>query len=168
MGWPLEPCLETLRRFPGLPHRTQWVAEAGGVAWYDDSKATNLGATLAALRGLPGPVVLIAGGLAKGQDFAPLRREAGRLRAAVLLGRDAPLLEQALAGAVPVRRAADMEEAVALAAALARPGDRVLLSPACASFDLFEGFEARGRAFQQAVRRVLGLPAPGAAREEGP
>ncbi|RMD80230.1 MAG: UDP-N-acetylmuramoyl-L-alanine--D-glutamate ligase [Gammaproteobacteria bacterium] len=157
MGWPREGALEALRRFPGLPHRMQWVAEAGGVAWYDDSKATNLGATLAALEGLPGPVVLIAGGLAKGQDFAPLRRVAGRLRAAVLLGRDAPLLERALAGAATVRRAADMEEAVALAAGLARPGDRVLLSPACASFDLFQGFEHRGRAFQEAVRRRLGL-----------
>jgi UDP-N-acetylmuramoylalanine--D-glutamate ligase len=153
MGVPMTAMLETLRRFPGLPHRTQWVATRNGVDWYDDSKGTNVGATLAALQGMPGKVVLIAGGLGKDQDFTPLRAAvAAKARAVVLLGRDAPAIERAVADVVPVVRVASMEDAVAQAAQLAVSGDTVLLSPACASFDMFRGYEHRGDVFSAAVR----------------
>ncbi len=155
VGLPMEAMLQTLREFPGLPHRSQWVAEKDGVAWYNDSKGTNVGATLAALQGMPGKVVLIAGGLGKGADFTPLRQAAmDRARAVVLIGRDAPLIEAALAGVTPVVHAADMEDAVAQACRLAQPGDVVLLSPACASFDMFSGYEERGNVFTNAVLKV--------------
>ena len=152
VGLPMDAMLDTLRHFPGLPHRSQWVAEFAGVAWYNDSKGTNVGATLAALRGMPGKVVLIAGGLGKDADFTPLRQAAlDRARAVVLIGRDAPLIEAALDGVVPVAHAATMQEAVMQARYLARPGDVVLLSPACASFDMFSGYEERGQVFTNAV-----------------
>ncbi|RFA30323.1 UDP-N-acetylmuramoyl-L-alanine--D-glutamate ligase [Alkalilimnicola ehrlichii] len=151
---PTPAVLEALRTYPGLSHRTQWVGEANGVVWYNDSKATNVGATLAAVNGLPGKLVLIAGGDGKGGDFAPLRPAlANKARAVVLIGRDAPLLRTALEGAVPLRQAPDMETAVKMAADLAQPGDSVLLSPACASFDMFSGYEERGDVFAAAVRR---------------
>ena len=155
-GFGREAMVAALRRFPGLPHRCQWVAERGGVRYYDDSKATNVGAALAAVEGLPGPVVLIARGDGKGADFGPLAAAAGRLRAAVLLGRDAPRLATVLEGRVPVHRVADMGAAVATAARLARPGDQVLLAPACASWDMFRDYAERGAAFAAAVE---GLPA---------
>jgi UDP-N-acetylmuramoylalanine--D-glutamate ligase len=140
--------LAALRAFTGLPHRMQAIGERRGVRWYNDSKGTNVGATLAALGGLPGRVVLIAGGLGKGQDFAPLREVAAvKARAVILIGRDAPLIEAALNDAASIHYAGDMREAVERAAALARPGDSVLLSPACASFDMFSGYEDRGRRF---------------------
>ncbi len=155
-GLEIEPMLEVLREFPGLPHRTQFIAERDGIRWYNDSKGTNLGATLAAIEGMPGPVVLIAGGEGKGADFSPLKDVlAARGRAAVLIGRDAALIEKAVDKAVPCIRAADMDEAVVRAGELARPGDHVLLSPACASFDMFGGYEERGRVFENAVRRLL-------------
>jgi UDP-N-acetylmuramoylalanine--D-glutamate ligase len=155
VGLPMDAMLNTLRDFPGLPHRSQWVAERGGVAWYNDSKGTNVGATLAALQGMPGKVVLIAGGLGKDADFTPLRQVAlEKARAIVLIGRDAPLIEAALNGAVPVAHAATLQDAVMQAQGLARPGDVVLLSPACASFDMFSGYEERGQVFTDAV---LGL-----------
>lgn len=160
MGFSLPAMLETLRRFPGLPHRCEWVARQGGVDWYNDSKGTNVGASLAAIRGLDvtGRLVLIAGGDGKRADFLPLREVvAARARAAVLIGRDGPRIEQALGAVVPVRRARDMEEAVTIAAALALPGDAVLLSPACASFDMFTDYRARGDAFTAAVRGRAGL-----------
>jgi UDP-N-acetylmuramoylalanine--D-glutamate ligase len=145
--------LAGLRAFPGLPHRMQWVGERAGVGWYNDSKGTNVGATIAAINGLEGGLVLIAGGLGKEQDFSPLRPAlAGRARAVVLIGRDAPLIEQALGDAVPTERAADLQAAVRRAAELARPGDSVLLSPACASFDMFTGYEQRGERFVEAFR----------------
>lgn len=148
--------LQVLREFPGLAHRAQWVAEQGGVSWFNDSKGTNVGATLAAVSGMPGKVVLIAGGDGKGADFSPLRAVlAEKGRAAVLIGRDAPRLEQALQGALPLVRAEDMDDAVRQAARLARPGDTVLLSPACASFDMFRNYEHRGDVFMEAVRRLL-------------
>ncbi|MFZ5594681.1 MAG: UDP-N-acetylmuramoyl-L-alanine--D-glutamate ligase [Pseudomonadota bacterium] len=154
-GLPMPAMLQTLRGFPGLPHRSQWVAEKDGVAWYNDSKGTNVGATLAALQGMPGKVVLIAGGLGKGADFTPLRQAAAsKARAVVLIGRDAPLIEQALAGVAPVMHAKDMQDAVAQAHHLAQPGDVVLLSPACASFDMFSGYEERGQIFADAVYKV--------------
>ena len=156
LGAPMDGMLATLRRFPGLPHRTQWVATSGGVTWYNDSKGTNVGATLAALQGMPGKVVLIAGGQGKGQDFSPLKdAAAAKARAVILLGRDAPLIERALAGVVPVVHVADMDEAVSRARELAQAGDTVLLSPACASLDMFKGYDHRGDVFTAAVRRLL-------------
>jgi UDP-N-acetylmuramoylalanine--D-glutamate ligase len=155
---------EVLRVFPGLPHRSELVAERRGVRWINDSKGTNPGATLAALAGIagagddptaPGRAVLIAGGEGKGADFsglAPVVRDCAR--AVVLIGRDAPLLERALGDAAPLHRATTMQDAVHIAARLAEPGDAVLLSPACASFDMFDDYQARGRAFAAAVAEL--------------
>jgi UDP-N-acetylmuramoylalanine--D-glutamate ligase len=155
LGLPMAAMLKALKNFPGLRHRTQWVAQHNGVNWYNDSKGTNVGATLAAIEGLPGTHVLIAGGQGKGADFSALRTVANRLRAAVLIGQDADRIEQVLQGEVPVLRAKDMTEAVHLAAENAQSGDNVLLSPACASFDMYSGFENRGEVFMQAVREYL-------------
>ncbi len=152
VGLPMDAMLNALRNFPGLPHRSQWVAEFDGVTWYNDSKGTNVGATLAALKGMPGKVVLIAGGLGKDADFTPLRQASlDKARAVVLIGRDAPLIETALNGVVPVAHAMTMRDAVMQARYLAQPGDVVLLSPACASFDMFNGYEERGQVFADAV-----------------
>lgn len=155
MGLPMAGMLSTLKTFPGLPHRTQFVCETDGVTWINDSKGTNVGATLSAVLGLAGPIILIAGGQGKGADFSPLAAAVkDKVRAAVLMGEDAALIEQALADVVPVSRVASMEDAVTKARTLAQPGDTVLLSPACASFDMFSGFEARGEAFMAAVRAL--------------
>jgi UDP-N-acetylmuramoylalanine--D-glutamate ligase len=157
LGLAREPMLAALRTFTGLPHRTQLVLEHNGVRWYDDSKGTNVGATLAAVKGLPGRLVLIAGGDGKGQDFSPLGAAlAPKVHALVLIGRDAPAIAAAAAGRVAVHPAESMAGAVALAAQLAEPGDSVLLSPACASFDMFRNYEERGRVFAAEVRRQLG------------
>jgi UDP-N-acetylmuramoylalanine--D-glutamate ligase len=157
LGLPDAPAAAALASFTGLPHRLQYVGETGGVTFYNDSKGTNVGATVAALTGMEQPVVLIAGGDGKGQDFAPLAAAvAGRARAVVLIGRDAPLIARALAGTgVRIEYAAGMEEAVGGACALARPGDAVLLSPACASYDMFRNYVHRGEAFMAAVRAVV-------------
>jgi UDP-N-acetylmuramoylalanine--D-glutamate ligase len=156
-GIPLNAMLDTLREFQGLPHRMQFVAEHDGVRWYNDSKGTNVGATLAAIAGVEGPVVLIAGGDGKGADFTPLAGVlAGKGRGVVLIGRDAPLLESVLGALLPVQRAGDMAEAVALAAGMAVPGDTVLLSPACASTDMYRNYIQRGEIFTQAVLRQVG------------
>ncbi|MFO1423041.1 MAG: UDP-N-acetylmuramoyl-L-alanine--D-glutamate ligase [Candidatus Competibacteraceae bacterium] len=155
LGLRREGMLAALREFAGLAHRTTQVRERAGVGWFDDSKGTNVGATVAAVRGLQGQVVLIAGGDGKGQDFSPLRAAlVDKARAVVLIGRDAPLIAAALGDSVPLRMAADMEAAVTAAAQLAQPGDSVLLSPACASFDMFSGYEERGAVFAAAVRRL--------------
>ncbi|MCH8544368.1 MAG: UDP-N-acetylmuramoyl-L-alanine--D-glutamate ligase [Alcanivorax sp.] len=155
---PREPALAAAARFAGLPHRCQLVAEQGGVQWFNDSKGTNVGATLAALAGIgpaiEGQVILVAGGQGKGQDFTPLAAPAAtHVRAALLLGEDADKLALALDG-VPCEQVADMTAAVARAAALAMPGDAVLLSPACASFDMYSGYVARGEDFIRQVREV--------------
>lgn len=158
MGLPLTQRLAVLRRFRGLPHRMQVVAERDGVQWINDSKGTNVGAASAAVAGLnvPGRVVLIAGGIGKGADFSQLRPALkDKVRAALLMGQDASLIKQAIDDLAPVTLVRDMDEAVARARDLARPGDAVLLSPACASFDMFKNYEARGDAFADAVRRVL-------------
>jgi UDP-N-acetylmuramoylalanine--D-glutamate ligase len=154
VGLPEEPTAAALRSYRGLPHRLQKVGEKDGVSWYDDSKGTNVGATVAALTGMTVPVVLIAGGDGKGQDFAPLAAAvAGRAREVVLIGRDAETIARALAGSgVKLTRAAGMDEAVRLARAAAQPGDAVLLSPACASFDMFRNYAHRGDVFVAAVR----------------
>jgi UDP-N-acetylmuramoylalanine--D-glutamate ligase len=164
IGLPWPPLLAALRDFRGLPHRVELVGEVAGVRYYDDSKGTNVGATVAALAGLGGQgvkLVLIAGGDGKGQDFSPLADAVRRaVRCVVLIGRDAPAIERSLAGvAVPLRRAADMDEAVDIAAAEARGGDAVLLSPACASFDMFRNYQHRGEVFRAAVQRRAGADA---------
>jgi len=151
-----ETLARALRTFKGLPHRMQQVAEHAGVVFLDDSKGTNVGATVAALTGLGRQVVLIAGGDGKGQDFSPLAPVVKkRARAVVLIGRDAGRIERALAASgVPLRHAGDMDEAVAAAYGEARPGDAVLLSPACASYDMFRNYVHRAEAFVAAVRRL--------------
>ena len=145
-----------LQGFSGLPHRCETVATVRGATYVNDSKATNPAATIAALRGLsrgPGSIVLIAGGEGKGADFGPLGDAIAQCaRRIVVLGLDGPAIDRAVRGRVPVSRAPDMEAAVSRAAAEAQEGDTVLLSPACASFDLFEDFQARGEAFRAAVR----------------
>ncbi|HTQ78328.1 MAG TPA: UDP-N-acetylmuramoyl-L-alanine--D-glutamate ligase [Burkholderiales bacterium] len=155
-GVPLAALAAGLKNFRGLPHRMSLVAERGGVAWYDDSKGTNVGATVAALRGLARPAILILGGEGKGQDFsalAPAVKE--RARRVLLIGRDAALIERALAATgVPAERARTIQQAVERAAEAARPGDAVLLSPACASFDMFRDYRHRGEAFAAAVRAL--------------
>lgn len=154
IGVGYEPLLATLREFKGLPHRVEWVANVGGVDYFDDSKGTNVGATCAALAGLPKKVVLIAGGDGKGQDFTPLRDPVAlNARAVVLIGRDGPQIAQVLVGAgVPLINAGTMEEAVQLCHAHAQPGDAVLLSPACASWDMFRNYAHRAEVFIAAVR----------------
>lgn len=155
IGLEYAPLLNALYNFKGLPHRVQWIAEIDEVDYYDDSKGTNVGATCAALSGLPQKVVLIAGGDGKGQDFNPMQKPVSQnARAVVLIGRDAPLIEQALIGTeVPMYHAQDMQEAVVIARRLARAGDAVLLSPACASFDQYKNYIARAEAFVAAVKQ---------------
>jgi UDP-N-acetylmuramoylalanine--D-glutamate ligase len=156
-GFPREAMTGVLRRFGGLPHRAERVRDWRGIAWIDDSKGTNVGATVAAIEGMDGPLVLIAGGEGKGQDFAPLGAACkGKVKQAILIGRDAPVLAAALAKSCLLSYADSIEAAVGAAASLARRGDTVLLSPACASFDMFRDYAHRGEAFAAAVR---GLPA---------
>jgi UDP-N-acetylmuramoylalanine--D-glutamate ligase len=151
---PRAACIAALSAFTGLPHRTQWVAEIGGVRYVNDSKGTNVGATLAAVAGMPGPLIVIAGGDGKGQDFMPLRAAfAGKVHSAVLIGRDARALGDALQGVSELYYAPNLEAAVECAARLARPGDTVLLSPACASLDMFRNYVHRGDVFAGAVQR---------------
>ena len=157
-GVDVQAHLGVLARFAGLPHRGVLIAQTGDVAYVNDSKATNVGACAAALEGFgngANNIVLIAGGIGKGAVFedlaGPVARHVSRL---VLLGRDAPMLDRALGDAAPAVYATDMCEAVRLAQAAARPGDTVLLSPACASFDMYPNFEARGEDFVAAVEGV--------------
>ena len=155
MGLSMPTMLETLKTFTGLPHRLQHVAEIAGVTWLNDSKGTNVGATLAAIQGLTAPLVLIAGGQAKGADFSSLYNAVkDKVRVIILLGEDAAVIEAALTGAAPVERVETMSAAVIKANDVAQPGDTVLLSPACASFDMFDGFAARGNAFMAAVSEL--------------
>jgi len=153
-----EAIAKALRAFKGLPHRVEKIGAIDGVTYYDDSKGTNVGSTVAALGGFVQPVVLIAGGDGKGQDFAPLREPVRqRARAVILIGRDAGLIERALDGSgVPCIKATDMDDAIDRARAQARAGDAVLLSPACASFDMFRNYNHRGDVFAAAVRKRAG------------
>jgi UDP-N-acetylmuramoylalanine--D-glutamate ligase len=154
---PFDAMLFALRTFRGLDHRMQWVANIGGISWINDSKATNIGACQAALDGLGGNIVLIAGGDGKGADFSQLAPSvARRVRAAVLMGQDAPLLELALGSVTQTVRVTNMHEAVRTASNLAQPGDTVLLSPACASWDQYEDYRQRGRMFAEEVGRLKG------------
>ncbi len=159
VGLELPAMLAALEAFPGLKHRSAWIADIAGVRYIDDSKGTNVGATLAAVSGMACPLVLIAGGEGKGQDFAPLAAAfKDKVRHVVLIGKDAPALEAALRGACTTEHAATLEAAVSAAAAAARPGDAVLLSPACASFDMFRDYRHRGDVFAAAVRALAGSP----------
>ena len=154
--------LDALAAFAGLPHRMERVAEAGGVLFVNDSKGTTVAATEAALAGLARPVILIAGGDAKGQSFVPLKASVDRAcKAVLLIGRDAPLVGAGLArSAVPVEQTGTLAQAVERAFALAQPGDAVVLSPACASLDQFDNYEQRGALFARLVRERLGAKDP--------
>ena len=162
-GLSLSAMCETLREFTGLPHRCQFVADRGGVHWFNDSKATNVGSAVAAIGGLEreSDIVLIAGGDGKGADFSPLkdaiRRNAGQraVRAIVLLGQDAPRIATAVQDVVRVVYANGMRDAVHKAHDLARPGDSVLFSPACASWDMYRDYRERGEVFTAAVNSEI-------------
>lgn len=156
LGVPPHSMREILKHFPGLEHRLEPVAEIGGVRYFNDSKGTNVGATVKSLESFPGGnVVLIAGGLDKGADFrplAPLVKE--RVKATIVIGQAREKLQETLQEACPVHCAAHLEEAVEAAQNLARPGDVILFSPACASFDMFRNFEERGEVFKAVVGRL--------------
>lgn len=153
VGWPMAH--DGLVAFAGLDHRMQRVTQRDGVLWINDSKGTNVGASVAAIRSVGAPLVLIAGGDAKGAELLPLAEAMqGRARAAVVLGKDAAKLEAVLEGICDVHRADDVESAVRRADVLTRPGDTVLLSPACSSLDMYKNFEERGARFCAAVEAL--------------
>jgi len=154
LGLDEERIREGLYTFQPLPHRLQFVAEVKGVLFYDDSKATNPHATLRALEAFETPVILIAGGLDKGVDLSVLRSKAEKLKAIVAIGAARPKLKEIFQDLIPLFEAEDMEEAVKMAFSKAEPGECVLLSPSCASFDLFRDYKHRGEVFQEAVRRL--------------
>jgi len=144
-----------VKNFKGVEHRLERVREKDGVLFVNDSKATNIDALVKALESFERPIILIAGGRGKGSSYLVLRPLfEKKVRAMVTLGEDAPLLEEALAGIVPITRAATLPEAVSLAATMAHPGDCVLLAPACASFDMFRNYEHRGRVFKETVNKL--------------
>ncbi|SFX03110.1 UDP-N-acetylmuramoyl-L-alanine--D-glutamate ligase [Marinospirillum alkaliphilum] len=156
-GWPDQPMCDAIRDFEALPHRCQRVAERGGATWYNDSKATNVGATLAAVRGLQQPdraLWLILGGEGKGQDFSPFQTGLSNVRGVALIGRDAVIIAEHLPGHLHVEPCGTLPEAVNWLATQVAPGDQVLLSPACASFDQFKGFAHRGEVFSQCVNNL--------------
>lgn len=160
VGLPMDAMLNTLRSFTGLKHRCQRVAMHNGIGWYNDSKGTNVGATLAAINGLgaaiSGKILLIAGGVGKGQDFTPLSPAMAQFgRSLILIGEDASVIDLAVAAALPRFHCTSLDEAIAQALRLAKPGDAVLLSPACASFDMFKHYEDRGDQFVAGVRRLV-------------
>ncbi len=157
LGYEAASFVPALKTFNGLPHRVEKVAEINNVCWYDDSKGTNVGATIAALEGLQRKVVVILGGDGKGQDFSHLTKAVKRhARAVVLIGRDGPLIEKTLVNCgVAMEMASDMRDAVNRAHRLSRPGDAVLLSPACASFDMFRNYEHRAQVFVTEVKGLL-------------
>ena len=155
LGLAMPAMLAELASFPGLPHRSQWVADIHGVTYINDSKGTNVGATIAAVSGMQGPLVMIAGGDGKNQDFALLADAfRGKVHHTVLLGRDAAAIASALQGVCTLELSASLEEAVRAAARAAQPGDTVLLSPACASLDMFRDYTHRGAVFTQAVKEL--------------
>ena len=153
-------CLEeSIRKFKGVEHRIEWVSDIDGVQYYNDSKATNIDATIKSLESFPGNLILIAGGRDKAGDFTVLRsliRE--RVKHLVLIGEASDKIKKALSGTVGMSEAQSMQEAVSICRGLARPGDVVLLAPACASFDMFEDYEHRGRVFKEAVRKLEAGP----------
>ncbi len=155
-GISLDAAVEAARTFAGLAHRCEWVAESNGVTWFNDSKGTNVGATIAALNGLSQAVILIAGGQGKGADFSDLQSALrDKARSVILFGEDADQIELAINNVVPVVRVRSLEEAVSQAAHQARPNDVVLFSPACASFDMFRHYQQRGETFVRLVKELL-------------
>ncbi|MBX7257460.1 MAG: UDP-N-acetylmuramoyl-L-alanine--D-glutamate ligase [Candidatus Hydrogenedentes bacterium] len=155
-GFDWAKTIEGLRQFRGVEHRIEWVDSQNGVDYFNDSKSTNIDSLRVALESFENPVVLIAGGRGKGADYRVLRDLVrSRIKALVTIGEDAPVLEEAFGDLVGVRHATDMGEAVRLAAETATQGDAVLLSPACASFDMYDNFEHRGRVFKDCVRKHL-------------
>jgi UDP-N-acetylmuramoylalanine--D-glutamate ligase len=155
LGLAMPAMLEELSTFTGLPHRSQWVADVDGVTYINDSKGTNVGATIAAVSGMQGPLVMIAGGDGKNQDFAVLADAfRGKVRHTVLIGRDAAAVAAALKGVCTLEMCTSLEDAVRAAAKAAQPGDTVLLSPACASLDMFRDYTHRGAVFTQAVKEL--------------
>jgi UDP-N-acetylmuramoylalanine--D-glutamate ligase len=155
LSLPMAAMLAELATFPGLPHRAQWVADVNGVTYINDSKGTNVGATIAAVSGMTGPLIIIAGGDGKNQDFAPLADAfRGKVRHTVLIGRDADAVARALHGVSTTETCASLEDAVKAAARAGKPGDTVLLSPACASLDMFRDYTHRGAVFTQAVKEL--------------
>ncbi len=155
MGLGLSAMLQVLHEFPGLPHRMQYVARVNGADFINDSKATNVSAAVASIESVPGLVVLIAGGQGKGGDFDAFAKSvSSKLRSAILFGEDAAAIEGAFSGLAPTSRVADLHEAVTCAAEIAAAGDTVLLAPACASFDQYQNFEARGDDFRTAVMEL--------------
>jgi UDP-N-acetylmuramoylalanine--D-glutamate ligase len=155
LGLSMHAMLEELATFTGLPHRSQWVADVHGVTYINDSKGTNVGATIAAVSGMQGPLVMIAGGDGKNQDFAVLADAfRGKVRHTVLIGRDAAAIAVALKGVCTLEMCSSLEDAVRAAAKAAQPGDTVLLSPACASLDMFRDYTHRGAVFTQAVKEL--------------
>lgn len=159
IGLPMESRLNVLRNFAGLPHRCQWLRTLNGVDWYNDSKGTNVGATQAAITSLgahiKGGLILILGGQGKGADFSPLREPVQQyVKQVILIGEDAPIIEKALKETTKLSFADSMESAVQTAESVAESGDAVLLSPACASFDMFDNFEHRGDVFINAVEAL--------------
>jgi UDP-N-acetylmuramoylalanine--D-glutamate ligase len=155
LGLAMPAMLTELAAFPGLPHRSQWVADIHGVTYINDSKGTTVGATIAAVSGMQGPLVMIAGGDGKNQDFALLADAfRGKVRHTVLIGRDASAIAAALQGVCTFQLCASLEEAVRSASRTAQPGDTVLLSPACASLDMFRDYTHRGAVFTQAVKEL--------------
>jgi UDP-N-acetylmuramoylalanine--D-glutamate ligase len=156
MGLQTAAMLQVLNEFPGLPHRMQFVKCLQDVTYINDSKATNVGAAIAAVKSVDGPVVLIAGGQGKGGDFAALAKSVyGKLRCAILLGEDAPLLAAAFQQLADIECVGSMQAAVTRAAELAEPGDTVLLAPACASFDQYDNYQARGDDFRRTVEALV-------------
>jgi UDP-N-acetylmuramoylalanine--D-glutamate ligase len=158
-GIPMDAMLATLKSFSGLRHRCEFVAEKNGVEFYNDSKGTNIGATLAAIQGLardPQQLIIILGGEGKGQDFTELTPALGAINSKVILiGRDAPIIAEAIGDAATIIYAGSMQDAVNKAFAAANSGDAVLLSPACASFDMFKNYEDRGEKFCLAVQELI-------------
>nr|WP_051131821.1 cyanophycin synthetase [Legionella tunisiensis] len=151
--------INVLKTFTGLPHRCQWVRTLDEIDWINDSKGTNIGATISAISGIggsmQGKIVLIAGGQGKGADFTELRPPvAEHVRSVVLIGEDADKIEHALANVIPILRATSLEDAVIMAKSQARSGDVVLLSPACASLDMFRDFNHRGEVFANLVSKL--------------
>lgn len=157
VGIPLTAMIKAIKEFSGLPHRSQWIAEKNNINWYNDSKATNVGATIAAIKGIEAnKIILIAGGQAKNQDFSSLKDiVANKVKHLILLGEDAELLKNELADLTTTTLVSDISQAVIKANEVAESGDVVLLSPACASFDMFSGYEQRGDSFIVAVRGML-------------
>ncbi len=163
VGLPMPAMLQALESFPGLSHRSSWVADVGGVRFIDDSKGTNVGATIAAVAGMAGPLVVIAGGEGKGQDFTPLADVfRGKVREAVLIGKDAPAIAAALKACARRATRRRWKRRSPRRSGVARAGDTVLLSPACASFDMFRDYGHRGDVFAAAVMALPGAAPRGA------